>query len=131
MVLGTRQVLQTMLRPFKAAVDLGGARGVMMAYSELDGIPSHIHPMLYKALEDWGFDGFVTADDAGLLMLEARHGVSDSPATTIAQWINAGGCNQYYDFDLETYMAAIVQNVANGTIKVSTLQSRVRSLLGV
>lgn len=41
MVLGTRQVLMDMLRPFKAAIDLGGARGVMMAYSELDAIPSH------------------------------------------------------------------------------------------
>jgi len=131
MVLGTRQVLQTMLRPFKAVIDLGGARGVMMAYSEFDDIPSHIHPMLYKALEEWGFDGFVTADDAGLLMLEARHGVSDSPASTIAQWINAGGCNQYYDYDLGTYMNAIVGLVANGTIKVSTLQARVRSLLEV
>lgn len=27
MVLGTRQVMQNMLRPFKAVMDLGGARG--------------------------------------------------------------------------------------------------------
>lgn len=30
---------------------------------------SPVHPMLYKALDDWGFDGFVTADDNGLVML--------------------------------------------------------------
>jgi beta-glucosidase-like glycosyl hydrolase len=82
--------MQNMLRPFKAVMDLGGAKGVMMAYSELDAIPSHINPMLYKALEDWGFDGFVTADDTGMAMLVARHGVADSPASAIMQWFNAG-----------------------------------------
>lgn len=131
MIMGTRQIFQTMLRPFKAAIDFGSVRGVMMAYSELDDIPSHIQPMLYKALEDWGFEGFVTADDAGLVMLQERHAVADSPASTISQWLNAGGCNQYYDYNLETYMDAIVGSIANGTVKVSTLQARVRSLLEV
>lgn len=81
---------QSMLRPFKAAIDLGGAKGVMMAYSELDDIPSHVHPMLYKALDDWGFEGFVTADDNGMVMLEERHQVAGSPASAIMQWFNAG-----------------------------------------
>jgi beta-glucosidase-like glycosyl hydrolase len=88
--LGARQMMQTMLRPFKAVIDLGGAQGVMMAYSELDSIPSHIHPMLYKALDDWGFDGFVTADDNGVIMLDQRHVVAGSPASAIQQWFNAG-----------------------------------------
>lgn len=90
MVLGTRQVMEDMLRPFKAVMDLGGVRGVMMAYSELDGSPSHINPMLYKALEDWGFDGFVTADDTGIAMLQHRHATAASPAEAIKQWFNAG-----------------------------------------
>lgn len=90
MILGTRQVWQTMLRPFKAVIELGGAKGVMMAYSEFDEIPSHIHPMLYQALDDWGFDGFVTADDTGMAMLQGRHKVADSPASAIQQWFNAG-----------------------------------------
>jgi beta-glucosidase-like glycosyl hydrolase len=88
--LGTRQLMQQMLRPFKAAIDLGGARGVMMAYSELDGIPTHIHPMLYKTLEDWGFDGLVSADDNGMAMLQGRHRVAATPASAIQQWFNAG-----------------------------------------
>jgi beta-glucosidase-like glycosyl hydrolase len=87
---GIRQVMQDMLRPFKAVIDLGGARGVMMAYSEIDGIPSHVHPMLYQRLEEWGFDGFVTADDSGMVMLEKRHWVAGSPGEAIMQWFNAG-----------------------------------------
>jgi len=90
MLLGKRQVMQNMLRPFKAVMDLGGARGVMMAYSELDAIPSHVNPTLYKVLDEWGFDGFVTADDTGLAMLQTRHRVADSPASAIQQWFNAG-----------------------------------------
>lgn len=62
---GNREVLQNLLVPFKAAVELGGARGVMMAYSELNDVPSHVNPMLYDALEEWGYDGFVIADDTG------------------------------------------------------------------
>ena len=62
---GNREVLEEHLVPFKAAVDLGGVGGVMMAYHELDDVPSHVNPMLYEQLDDWGFDGFVTADDTG------------------------------------------------------------------
>ena len=63
---GNRQVLQQLLVPFQAAVDLGGVRGVMMAYSELDDVPSSVNPVLYETLDDWGFDGFVIADDTGI-----------------------------------------------------------------
>ncbi|TVY83679.1 Beta-glucosidase B [Lachnellula suecica] len=125
MLLGTRQLMQTMLRPFKAVMDLGGAKGVMMAYSELDAIPSHINPVLYQALEDWGFDGFVTADDSGMVMLMARHGVADSPASAIS------GMIQYYDYSLSTYLNATIDLLANGSVPLSTLQSHVRKVLGV
>jgi hypothetical protein len=80
-----------MLVPFKAVMDLGGAKGVMM-YVFLNGrflcltlysgrttslmryllyshpcvpeplrraykVPAVVHPMLYDALDDWGYDG--------------------------------------------------------------------------
>ncbi|KAK8050879.1 glycoside hydrolase family 3 protein, partial [Apiospora rasikravindrae] len=101
---GNRQVLQDLLTPFKAAVQLGGARGVMMAYNEFDDIPASVHPMLYKALEDWGYDGFVMADDTGMIELETMHNVAHNPADAIAQWFNAGGMLQFYDYSLETYL---------------------------
>lgn len=62
---GNREVLENLLVPFKAAFDLGGVRGVMMAYSEVDDVPSHVSPLLYDALDSWGYDGFVIADDTG------------------------------------------------------------------
>lgn len=62
---GSREVLENLLVPFKAVFELGGARGVMMAYSELDDIPCGVNPLLYDALHDWDYDGFVIADDTG------------------------------------------------------------------
>ena len=117
---GNREVLENLLVPFKAAFDLGGVRGVMMAYSEVDDVPSHVSPMLYDALDSWGYDGFIIADDTGehqqtqvvelanvsigMSELENVHLVSSSPADTIGQWFNAGGMVSYYDYPLSTYL---------------------------
>ncbi len=77
-----------------------------MAYSELDGVPAHIDLFLYKVLEDWGFDGFIIADDTGMAMLAGRHHVAGSPASAIEQWFNAGklthlACSILADFDVQ------------------------------
>lgn len=98
---GNRQVFQDLLTPFRAVIQLGGARGVMMAYNEFDDIPAHVNPKLYKALDDLGFDGFVIADDTGMNELYSVHQVADSPADAIKQWYNAGGMVQFYDWPLE------------------------------
>ncbi|KAK0440864.1 glycoside hydrolase family 3 protein [Desarmillaria tabescens] len=128
---GMRQVMMEMLVPFKAGLDLGGARGVMMAYHELDEVPAHVHPLLYDALDEWGFDGFIMADDTGMRMLNVRHTVSNSPADTIRQWFNAGGNLQFYDYDLPTYLNCTIDLIANGTVSESTLRSHARRILGV
>ncbi|KAI1490159.1 glycoside hydrolase family 3 protein [Biscogniauxia mediterranea] len=128
---GNRQVMQDLLTPFKAAVELGGVKGVMMAYHEFDDIPAHVHPAFYQALDDWKFDGFVMADDTGMVELQTRHQVASSPADAIQQWFNAGGMLQFYDYPLETYLNATRDLIANGSVELSTLQSHVRRMLGV
>ncbi|KAI1811333.1 glycoside hydrolase family 3 protein [Poronia punctata] len=128
---GNRQVLQDLLMPFKAAIQLGGARGVMMAYNEFDDIPAHVHPLFYKALDDWGFDGFVIGDDTGMSELFTIHRVADSPADAIRQWFTAGGMVQFYDYPLEIYLNATKDMVANKTLDVSILISHVKKILGV
>ncbi|KAH9906993.1 family 3 glycoside hydrolase [Xylariomycetidae sp. FL2044] len=128
---GNRQVMQDLLTPFKAAVQLGGVGGVMMAYNEFDDIPAHVQPLFYQALEDWGFNGFIMADDTGMVELETMHRVAGSPADAIRQWFNAGGMLQFYDYPLETYLNATKELVANGSVETTTLQGHVRRLLGV
>ncbi|KAF2184756.1 glycoside hydrolase family 3 protein [Zopfia rhizophila CBS 207.26] len=128
---GNREAIEEHLLPFKSAFDLGGVGGVMMAYHELDDVPSHVNPMLYNQLEKWGFDGFVTADDTGMAQLYNGHRVASSPTDAIGQWFNAGGMAQYYDYPLEVFLNATVSLVVNGTVSESLLRSKVRRILGV
>lgn len=69
---GNREVLEEHMLPFKSVVKGGFVKGVMMAYHELDDVPSHVSPLLYKELDSWGFDGFVTADDTGKILHPLR-----------------------------------------------------------
>uniref|UniRef100_A0A2D3UNX0 xylan 1,4-beta-xylosidase n=1 Tax=Ramularia collo-cygni TaxID=112498 RepID=A0A2D3UNX0_9PEZI len=128
---GNREVLQNLLIPFKAAVDLAGVRGVMMSYNELDDVPAHVNPMLYDALGEWGYDGFVIADDTGMSELMDVHMVSETPQDAIGQWFNAGGMISYYDYPLETYLDSTLSLISNNTLAISTLEDKMRRILGV
>ncbi|KKP03542.1 glycosyl hydrolase family 3 N terminal domain-containing protein [Trichoderma harzianum] len=129
--LGTRQIMEDLLVPFKANYELGGARGAMMAYNEIDGIPAAVHPMLYQALEDWNFDGFTLADDTCMRNILTQHKVANSQADAMQQWFNAGGMIDFYDWDLDSYLTITKDLVANGTVPLKTLQSHVRKILGL
>ncbi|KAI1435513.1 glycoside hydrolase family 3 protein [Xylaria sp. CBS 124048] len=128
---GNRQVLQDLLTPFKASIQLGGARGVLMAYNEFDDVPASVNPVFYNALKEWGFEGFVIADDTGMSELFSEHRVADSPADAIRQWFTAGGMIQYYDFPLDTYINVTKDLIANKTLDISILRSHVTQILGV
>ncbi|KAF2733332.1 glycoside hydrolase family 3 protein [Polyplosphaeria fusca] len=128
---GNREALEEHLLPFKSVIDKGGARGVMMAYHELDDVPSHVNPMLYDQLNEWGFDGFVIADDTGMKQLQVGHSVAASPADAIAQWFNAGGMVQYYDYPLSTLLDSTTDLLANDTISITLLEDKIRRILSV
>ncbi|PVI01013.1 glycoside hydrolase family 3 protein [Periconia macrospinosa] len=128
---GIREVLEEHMLPFKSVVKEGSVKGVMMAYHELDDVPSHVSPLLYRELESWGFDGFVTADDTGMKQLEVGHRVAGSPADAIGQWYNAGGMVQYYDYPLYTLLNATRGLIGNGTLSADLLRDKVRRVLSV
>ena len=128
---GTREIMADLLMPFKAAIDLGGAGGVMMAYNELDDVPAPVSPILYDALEEWGFDGFVMADDTGMQWLEKFHKVAADATDAIGQWYNAGGMIEFYDYPLETYLNATMTLTQDGVVAIETLKKHIRRILGV
>ncbi|ORY71448.1 glycoside hydrolase family 3 protein [Pseudomassariella vexata] len=128
---GTRQMLQDLVLPFKSAIQLGYARGIMMAYNEFDGLPAAINPLLYELLHEWGFDGFVIADDLGMEELQTWHKVAETPKDAIKQWFNAGGMIQYYDYPLETFLNETVALVDEGEVSLNTLQAHVRRILSL
>ncbi|MBK8498714.1 MAG: glycoside hydrolase family 3 C-terminal domain-containing protein [Flavobacteriales bacterium] len=61
-----RLLRESYFKPFKAAIQLGGARSIMTAYNSLDGRPCSANNWLLNDVlrKDWGFRGFVISDAA-------------------------------------------------------------------
>ncbi|MDB1088257.1 glycoside hydrolase family 3 N-terminal domain-containing protein [Streptomyces sp. ACA25] len=90
--LGARELADVILPPFELAVRDGGARSVMAAYNDVDGVPAHADPALLTELlrGEWGFTGTVVADYFGITFLELAQRTADSPASAGAQALAAG-----------------------------------------
>ena len=87
-----RQVADQLLPPFEMAIRLGGARSVMHAYTDIDGVPTAADPyLLSEVLRDtWAFTGTVVADYFGISFLELLHGVAAGPGQAAALALAAG-----------------------------------------
>ncbi|MFJ9038378.1 glycoside hydrolase family 3 N-terminal domain-containing protein [Streptomyces sp. NPDC102406] len=90
--LGPRELADVILPPFEMALREGGARSVMSAYNDLDGLPAHAHPGLLTGIlrEEWEFTGTVVSDYFGLSFLESAHKVAGSAADAARLALAAG-----------------------------------------
>ncbi|MEU8349888.1 MULTISPECIES: glycoside hydrolase family 3 N-terminal domain-containing protein [Streptomyces] len=89
---GPRELADIVLPPFELALRDGGARSVMAAYNEIDGVPSTANVWLLTTLlrEEWGFTGTVVADYFGIGFLEMAHKVAGSRAESAGLALTAG-----------------------------------------
>lgn len=89
---GEREVRDTMLEPFAAAFQEGGAMGVMPAYSELDGIPVHASRFLMTTLlrDELGFEGISVSDFGAISMLHRSHCTAETRLEAGRQALRAG-----------------------------------------
>jgi beta-glucosidase len=90
--LGFKELNDIFMLPFEMAVKLANAGSVMPAYHDIDNEPCHAsHFLLTEVLRgQWGFDGLVVADYAGINLLHAHHGVARDKAEAAALAFNAG-----------------------------------------
>ncbi|MFD0745787.1 glycoside hydrolase family 3 N-terminal domain-containing protein [Phytohabitans flavus] len=90
--MGPRELADVLLLPFEMAVRDGGARSVMHAYTEIDGMPAAANPALLTGLlrDEWGFTGTVVADYFGVSFLELHHGLAEGPVEAAAVALSAG-----------------------------------------
>ncbi|GAA4467736.1 beta-glucosidase family protein [Phytohabitans houttuyneae] len=90
--MGPRELADVLLLPFEMAVRDGGARSVMHAYTEIDGIPAAANPALLTDLlrGEWGFTGTVVADYFGVSFLEMHHGLAEGQVEAAAIALAAG-----------------------------------------
>jgi len=126
---GTREVADVLLPPFEMAVREGGARSVMHAYTDIDGVPSAAdHGLLTGLLRDtWGFDGTVVADYFGIAFLHLLHGTAGSWGEAAAQALGAG-----VDVELptvKTFGEPLLAAVRAGALDESTIDRALRRVL--
>ncbi|MFI5795407.1 glycoside hydrolase family 3 N-terminal domain-containing protein [Streptomyces sp. NPDC051677] len=126
---GTREFADVTLPPFEMALREGGARSVMAAYTERDGVPSSADPELLTRLlrEEWGFTGTVVADYFGIGFLQTLHRVAGTPAETALLALTAG-----VDVELPTvkyYGEALVAAVRDGEVPEELVDRAARRVL--
>jgi beta-xylosidase len=126
---GTREFADVTLPPFEMALREGGARSVMAAYTERDGVPASADPELLTELlrEEWGFTGTVVADYFGIGFLQTLHRVAGTPAETAHLALKAG-----IDVELPTvkyYGEALVAAVREGSVPEDLVDRAARRVL--
>ncbi|WP_443034093.1 beta-glucosidase family protein [Streptomyces sp. CA2R106] len=127
--MGGRERADVILPPFEMAVREGGARSVMHAYTDTDGIPSAADEQLLTGLlrDTWGFTGTVVADYFGVAFLHTLHGVAGTLAEAAGAALGAG-----VDIELPTvkaYGEPLLAAVAEGRVPEALLDRAVRRVL--
>jgi beta-xylosidase len=90
--MGPREFADVLLPPFEMAIRLGGARSVMPAYVETDGVPATADAELLGTTlrDELGFDGVVVSDYYAVSFLELQHAIATSPEGAAALALTAG-----------------------------------------
>ncbi|MFJ4467126.1 beta-glucosidase [Streptomyces sp. NPDC089424] len=127
--LGARERADILLPPFEMAVREGGARSVMHAYNDTDGLPAAADEDLLTGLlrDTWGFDGTVVADYFGIAFLKTLHGIA-------ADWADAAGTALAAGVDVElptvkTFGAPLVEAVTEGRVAESVIDRALTRVL--
>ena len=78
---GQRELHEIHGRPFEMAIRLGGARGIMPSYNDIDGDPvTGSRALLTELLRgEYGFDGLTISDLGAVMQLYSKHGTAASP----------------------------------------------------
>ncbi|WP_328495941.1 glycoside hydrolase family 3 C-terminal domain-containing protein [Streptomyces sp. NBC_00414] len=89
---GVREFADITLPPFEFALREGGARSVMAAYTDTDGVPATADPYLLTELlrEQWDFTGTVVSDYFGVGFLKTLHRVAGTEAQAAHAALAAG-----------------------------------------
>ena len=126
---GPRELADVLLPPFEMAIRDGGARSVMQAYTEIDGMPVAANDELLTTLlrDVWGFEGTVVADYFAISFLRLLHSVADTDAEAAALALAAG-----IDVELPTmhcYGPPLLEAVRDGRVSESLVDRAARRML--
>jgi len=121
-----RQLHETYLPPFKAAVDAGAAT-FMNSFNDINGIPATGNKYIQRDIlkGQWKFKGFVVSD-WGSIGEMINHGYSKDNKEAGMQAANAGS-----DMDMESrsYIQHLAALVKEGKVKMAVVDDAVRRIL--
>jgi beta-xylosidase len=125
---GPREIADVLLPPFELALH-AGARSVMNAYTDTDGVPSAADPALLTALlrDTYGFTGTVVADYFAVAFLHRLHGVAADRGDAAAQALTAG-----IDVELPTmdcYGEPLLAAVEGGAVDAAAVDRALERVL--
>ncbi|MDE3168006.1 MAG: glycoside hydrolase family 3 C-terminal domain-containing protein, partial [Acidobacteriota bacterium] len=108
-----RDLLDTYLPAFQAAIVEGKADSVMCAYNSVDGIPACANTMLLEQYlkGSWGFQGYVVSDCGAIYDIFHGHNYKPTAAEASALAVKAGT-----DLTCGTEYRSLVQAVESGLI---------------
>lgn len=121
-----RQLYETYLPPFKAAVD-AGVGTLMNSFNDLNGIPATGNKFLQREVlkKQWDFNGFVVSDWGSIgEMIQHGYAKDNNQAAKIA--IEAGS-----DMDMESrsYKNHLAQLVKDGKVDIKLVDDAVKRIL--
>ncbi|WP_410578398.1 beta-glucosidase family protein [Amycolatopsis sp. lyj-108] len=126
--IGPRELADVLLPPFEMALR-AGARSVMNAYIDNDGVPAAADPALLTGLlrDTYGFDGTVVADYFSVSFLYKLHGVAADRGEAAAQALTAG-----IDVELPTvdcYGDPLLDAVEQGAVDAAVVDRALERVL--
>ncbi|WP_200931643.1 glycoside hydrolase family 3 N-terminal domain-containing protein [Paenibacillus sp. Leaf72] len=123
-----QRLFEEYLPPFEACVR-AGARAVMPAFNDINGIPCTVNSWLLTDVlrKQWGFDG-MTISDANAIAECVTHGIAVDTADAAKQAIEAG-----LDMDMTSnaYSDSLVELISNGAVDEQILDRAVADVLRV
>ncbi|RDI69964.1 glycosyl hydrolase [Halopelagius longus] len=127
--IGRRELRETHLFPFEAAVRTANAESVMNAYHDIDGIPCASDEWLLTDVlrGEWGFDGTVVSDYYSVEFLRSEHGIAADEEEAGVMALEAG-----IDVELpytDCYGDHLVEAVEAGRLSEEAVDTAVRRVL--
>jgi beta-glucosidase len=129
--IGSRELRDVYLWPFEAAVREAGMRSMMHAYEDVDGVPCVASRELFTTMlrDEWGFDGIVVSDYAGIDELATSHAVVADLGAAAVLALEAG-----IDVELPStaaFGAPLARALADGRVDPGLVDRAVARVLAV
>ena len=128
---GERDLNESYLPQFRAAIEAAGAASVMCAYNRVDSFPACASDLLLKEIlrGRWGFRGYVVSDCDAVGDIYRTHKVAQSAAEASAMAVKSGtdlDCGRTYDSLAAAVRQGLVSEALIDTAVTRLFAARIR-----